>query len=212
MGCVTFPLKVLAFLLVVAAVALGWWYREDLRRIGRQQFGMAEPPSPVGHPDAESLQRARSRLDSLARFGTDSIHLTPTEVASLVGDELRRSPAGAPDSVTVELGDGEVTIRARVSTAPLPAAMRDLLGSTLGARETIEVGGPLTLRRAGVGEFQLRRVRVKGFPVPRDLVERLVGRYLPRTQGGEVLFDVPPGITGIRVTPLGATLYGRGSR
>jgi hypothetical protein len=173
---------------------------------------MAEPPSPVGRPDPAALQSGREAMDALVRTGADSVVLSPSEIASLVADELRRSPAGAPDSVTVELGDREVTIRARVATAPIPAAIRDVLGSALGARETIEVGGRIGLRRAGLGEFEIGRVRVRGFPVPRDLVERLVGRYLPRIEGGQVLFALPEGITGIRVTPLGATLYGRGSR
>jgi hypothetical protein len=211
-GCLTFPFKVLAFLLVVAGLAAGWWYREDIMRFGRRQLGMAEPPSPVGRPDPAALQSGREAMDALVRTGADSVVLSPSEIASLVADELRRSPAGAPDSVTVELGDREVTIRARVATAPIPAAIRDVLGSALGARETIEVGGRIGLRRAGLGEFEIGRVRVRGFPVPRDLVERLVGRYLPRIEGGQVLFALPEGITGIRVTPLGATLYGRGSR
>ncbi len=211
-GCLTFPFKVLAFLLVVAGLAVGWWYREDIMRFGRQQLGMAEPPSRVGRPDSAALQSGREAMDALIRTGADSVVLSPSELASLVADELRRSPAGVPESVTVELGDREVTIRARVATAPIPAAIRDVLGSALGERETIEVGGRIGLRRTGLGEFEIGRVRVRGFPVPRDLVGRLVGRYLPRIEDGQVLFAVPEGITGIRVTPHGATLYGRGSR
>jgi hypothetical protein len=211
-GCLTFPFKVLAFLLVVAGLAAGWWYREDIMRFGRRQLGVAEPPSPVGHPDPAALQSGRAAMDALVRTGADSVVLSPSELASLVADELGRSPAGVPESVTVELGEREVTIRARVATAPIPAAIRVVLGSALGERETIEVGGRIGLRRAGLGEFEIRRVRVRGFPVPRDLVERLVGRYLTRIEDGQVLFAVPEGITGIRVTPLGATLYGRGNR
>lgn len=211
-GCVTFPLRVLAFLLVVGGLAVGWWYREDLLRFGRRHLGMAQPPSPVGHPDPDSLRSAQAQMDSFGRGGVDSMVLSPSEFASLVAEELRRSPAGAPDSVLVELGDREMTIRARVATAPIPAGIRDVLGSALRERETIEVSGGVALRRAGLGEFEVRRVRVRGFPVPRDLMVRLVGRYLPRTEGGQVLFDVPAGITGIRVSRLGVILYGRGSR
>ncbi|MDZ4675533.1 MAG: hypothetical protein SGI84_13855 [Gemmatimonadota bacterium] len=211
-GCLTFPLRVLFSLLLIAGLAAGWIFRDELLRVGRQQLGMAEPPSPIGAPDPARLASGRARMDSLARAATDSIVLTPAEVASLVGDQLARSPAGAPESLTVELGDRELTIRARVATAPIPEAIRDLLGSALGERETVEVGGVLGLRRQGEGEFEVRRVRVKGFPVPRELVNRLIGRYLPQVDGAVAVFAVPAGITGIRITPGGAILHGRGRR
>lgn len=209
-GCITFPLRVLVSLLLIAGLAAGWLFRDELLRFGRQQLGMAEPPSPVGAPAPARLESARARMDSLVHAQADSVILTPAEVASLVGDQLARSPAGPPDSLTVELGDREVTIRARVATAPIPEPIRDVLGSALGERETVEIGGVLGLRRQGEGEFEVRRVRVKGFPVPRDLVNRLIGRYLPQVDGTVAVFAVPAGITGIRVGPGGAILYGRG--
>jgi hypothetical protein len=151
-------------------------------------------------------------MDALVRGNADSVVLSPAEVASLLADLLSASPAGTPESLTVELGDRELSVRARVATAPIPATIRDLLGNVLGERETVEVGGQLGLRREGQGEFAVRRVRVKGFPVPSDLVGRLLGRYLPATEGATVLFSVPPSVSGILVTPHGATLYGRGNR
>jgi hypothetical protein len=212
MGCLAAPFRILAFLLVVAGLAVGWWYREDILRFGRRQLGMAEPSSPVGRPDAASLRSGQGRIDSLVRVRADSIVLSPAELASLIAAELARGPGGAPDSLTVELGDREVTVRARVATAPIPAAIRDLLGSALGERETVEVGGRLGLRRLGLGEFEVNRVRVKGFPVPRHLVQRMVDRYVPRTEEGVILFPVPDDFSGIRITPRGVTLYGRGAR
>jgi len=209
-GCITFPLRVLFSLVVIVGLAAGWLLRDDLLRFGRHQLGMADPPSRVGAPAPARLVSARARMDSLGRAQVDSIVLSPSEVASVIGDELTRSPAGAPDSLTVELGDRELTVRARVATAPLPAAVRDLLGSALAERETVEIGGTLGLRRAGQGEFEVQRVRVKGFPVPRELVARLLARYLPEVDGASATFGVPAGISGIRVTPGGAILYGRG--
>ena len=211
-GCITFPLRVLLSLVLIAGLAAGWLFRDDLMRFGRHQLGMADPPSPIGTPAPGRLASARARIDSLVQARVDSVVLSPSEVASLVGDQLARSPAGAPDSLTVELGDREVTIRARVATAPLPEAVREILGSALAERETVEIGGTLGLRREGQGEFEVLRVRVKGFPVPRDLMARLIGRYLPEVDGASAVFGVPAGISGIRVTPGGAVLYGRGGR
>ena len=211
-GCITFPLRVLFTLLLIAGLAAGWIFRDDLLRFGRRQVGMPDPPSRMGTPSPAGLAGARARMDSVVLARADSVVLSPDEVAALVFDRLARSPAGAPDSLAVELGDREVTVRARVATAPLPAAIRDLLGSALAERETVEVRGRLGLRREGMGEFGVQRVRVKGLPIPRDLVGRLIGRYLPEVDGATAGFAVPPGITGIQVTPRGAILYGRGRR
>jgi hypothetical protein len=211
-GCITFPLRLLASLLLILGLVAGWIFRDDLLRAGRRQLGLAEPPSRVGAPSPSALTAARGAMDALVRGGADSVVLSPAEVASLLADLLSASPAGTPESLTVELGDRELTVRARVATAPIPATIRDLLGNVLGERETVEVGGQLGLRREGQGVFEVRRVRVKGFPVPADLVDRLLGRYLPATEGATVLFSVPSWVSGILVTPHGATLYGRGNR
>lgn len=211
-GCITLPLRVAALLLVLLAVAAGWFYRDEIVRFGRRQLGVPEPPSPVGAPAPGAAGRGRARMDSLSRARADSVVLTPVELASLMAEELGRTPTGVPESLTVELREREVAIRGRVSTTPIPAAIRDLLGGALGATEAVEVAGALTLRRAGIGELEVQRVRVRGFPIPRDLADRVVGRYAPRTAGATVLFDVPAAITGIRVTPRGVILYGGAER
>ncbi len=211
-GCLTFPLKVAATLVLLVVLAAGWFYRDDIVRFSRAQLGMPALPSRVGLPEAGGAERGRSRMDSLVRARVDSVVLTPVEMASLIDAELRRLASGAPDSISVELGDRELTIRGQISTEPIPAAIRDILGGALGAREEVELTGTLGLQRAGVGEFEVRRVRVRGFPIPRDLVDRLVGRYVPRAAGPVVSFDVPAAVTGIRVTPRGVILYGGRSR
>lgn len=207
-GCLTFPLKVAATLVLLVVLAVGWFYREEIVRVARLQLGMPELPSRVGLPDAGGAERARVRMDSLVRSRADSVVLSAGEMASLIDADLRRLAAGAPDSISVELGERELTVRGQISTEPIPAAIRDILGGALGTREEVELTGSLGLQRAGVGELEVRRVRVRGFPVPRDLVDRLVGRYVPRASGPLVSFDLPAAVTGIRVTPSGVILYG----
>lgn len=211
-GCLTFPLRMLATLVLVAGLVAGWFYREEVLRFGRRQLRLPDPPSAVGRPDPGSLASGTARIDSLVGGRADSVLVTPAELASLAAGLLGRAAGETVDSLEVELDDRELALRARVATAPLPASIRDVLGGALAERETVEVTGALGLRRAGVGELEVRRVRVRGFPVPRDLVGRLLGRYLPRIEGRMVLFDVPEAVTGIRVTPRGVVLYGSGTR
>jgi len=211
-GCLTLPFRIAGFLVVLALVVAGWWYRDEITRFGRRQLGMAEAASPIGRPEAGAAEAARARMEALTRTRADSVVLTPGEVAALVAEQLRKARVAVPDSLEVELKDREVAVRARVPTDPLPASLRDILGGALRDREEVEVSGPLVLLRAGVGEFEVRRVRVRGLPVPRELVDRLLTRYLPGTSGAVLLFDVPPGVSGIRVRPAGLTLYGGGAR
>lgn len=211
-GCLTLPFRIVSFLLVAALVVVGWWYREEIHRFARRQVGMAEVANPVGRPAAGGAESARVRMEALSGSQADSVVLTAGEVAALVVDHLRQARVPVPDSLEVELKDREVAVRARVPTDPLPAAIRDILGGALRDREGVEVSGPLALRRAGVGEFEVRRVRVRGLPVPRELLDRLLARYLPGSPGTTVLFDVPATVSGVRVTPAGVTLYGGGAR
>ena len=56
-GCLTFPFRVLVSLLLIGGLVAGWFYRDELLRFGRRQLGMAEPPSPVGRPEAGGAAR-----------------------------------------------------------------------------------------------------------------------------------------------------------
>lgn len=211
-GCLTFPLKVAGFLLLLVLLALGWLFRDTIVDVARRELGMPPVPSRVGWAEPGGAERARDRLAALGSAGVDSVVLSAGEMAALIQDELRRVAAGSPDSIAVELGERDLTVRARVSTEPIPAAIREVLGGAIGAREEVALEGPLALRRAGVGEFVVERVRVHGLPVPRDLLGRLVGRYVPRAEGAVLTFGVAPSVTGIRVTRRGVILYGGGAR
>lgn len=212
MGCLTLPLRLAAGLLLVAGLVAGWLYRDDLQRFGRRQMGMAEPASPIGRPAPGAAESAVRRIDSLIRARADSVILLPTEVAGLLARALSQGVGRVPDSLEVELKEREVVVRALLPTAPLPGAIRDLLGGVLRPMEPVELAGPLSLRRAGVGEWEIRRVRLRGLPIPPALIERLVAPYVGREVSATVPFDVPVAVTGIRVGPRGMTLYGGAPR
>lgn len=212
MGCLTLPLRLAAGLLLVVGLVAGWFYRAEIERFGRRQLGMAEPPSPVGRPTTQAAETAGRRVDSLVRSRADSVVLLPAEVAALLARALGRGAGAVPDSLEVELGDRDVVVRALLPTAPLPGAIRDILGGVLRDRERVELAGPVGLRRAGVGEWEVRRVRVRGVPIPGALIERLVAPYAGREVTAVVPFEVPMAVTGIRVGPRGMTLYGGAGR
>ncbi|MEP6591868.1 MAG: hypothetical protein ABJC19_11850 [Gemmatimonadota bacterium] len=200
---------VFAFLLVLL-LAAGWLYRSELLRWGR---GVIDPLSVVrrtGHPSPVAAASATWKVDSLMRSGADSILLTADEMASLVAKGAGFVPDAPLDSISVELGDRTIRVRTMVNGDRLPERVTRLLPITPHGYEEVIAEGTLTPARAGVAEWRLERVRVRGLPVPSDLVARIIGRVTGRESDGRLEIAMPRGITGFRVRPEGVAIY-RGS-
>jgi hypothetical protein len=212
MGCLTAPFKVLGCLGLIALLVVGWLYRDTVLREGRRLVGRSETAAPAasvrGRPGARSLATARAKIDSLNGWRADSIVLTPSEVASLMGNGLAPQFRKELDSLQVELLPGEVTVRARLRTARLAPDLMGPLAGALGPSEPVAATGPLRVTGAGRGEWQIRSVRIRDFPLPAPAVSRLVSRALDDPDRETVPWTVPPGVRAIRIRPGGATLYG----
>jgi hypothetical protein len=210
-GCLTAPFRVLGCLVVLGGLALGWLYRDQVVRAAREWLARAEAPAPAasaGRPGARALASAKSKVDSLNGWGADSVVLTPSELASLVGDGLDAEVRRQLDSLRVEPLDGEVRIRARLRTGRLPSDVVGPLAFVLRETEPIEAVGPLRVLRPSVGEWDVRSIEIRELPLPADLVHRVVGRVLGDPQQESVPLRVPPGVRAIRLTPGAAILYG----
>ena len=210
-GCLTAPFRVLGCLVVLGGLALGWLYRDQVVRTARGWLARAEAPAPAasaGRPGARALASAKSKVDSLNGWGADSVVLTPSELASLVGDGLDAEVRRQLDSLRVEPLDGEVRIRARLRTGRLPSDVVGPLAIVLRETEPIEAVGPLRVLRPSVGEWDVRSIEIRELPLPADLVHRVVGRVLGDPQQESVPLRVPPGVRAIRLTPGAAILYG----
>jgi hypothetical protein len=211
MGCLSTPVRLLGWLAVIAALALGWLYRDRLIHEGRRLLGgqpAAAPAVSAGRPGARALESARSKVDSLNGWRADSIVLTPAEVASLMGSGLEPEFRKQLDSLQVELLEGEVAVRARLRTARLPKELVGPLGVALRASEPVQAVGPLRVLGPGAGEWAIRSIRIRDFPLPDAMVPRLVSRALGDPSRHTVPWRVPPGVRKIRLRTGSATLYG----
>lgn len=211
LSCLSLPARMLGMALLAGVVYVGWTNRADVRRWVHQQTAEPAPPPDARVLPGELRQRAMTRLDSLARHRADSVVLTRGEIGALVVAEVDRRAAGIADSVRVELGDGDVSIRARVDAGRLEGRNLGPLAEWLSGRQTVEVGGPVGLLRLGTGEWRVERVVVRGLPVPKALWERLLAAVVPGARS-TLTFPVDRWITGVRVTPDGAVLYGGAAR
>ena len=135
--------------------------------------------------------------------------LTAGEVASLADRLTSRGPAGALDSVEAVLGQDDLELRVRVDTRKVPVSLGPAAG-LVRDHEYVEAGGPMVFRRNGLAEWRVQRVRVRGLPLPEELVDALF-RRLPGgvgAAGGVIAVRLPRAVSGLRVTPRGVTLYG----
>ena len=207
LSCLAWPARLMGTAALAALLYLGWVNRAEVRRWVHQVTAEAAPPPDETVTPGELRRRAATRLDSLARGRADSVVLTPREVATMVIEEVNRRAAGVADSVTVQLRDGGVAIRAQIDAARLPKAALGPLAEWITGRETVAVEGPLVLRRLGTAEWRVDQVTIRGLPLPRGLWERLLVLVVPGASG-ILTFPVDRWITGIRVTPGGAVLFG----
>lgn len=215
MGCFTAPFKVLGCLGLIALLVIGWLYRDRVVREGRQLLGRIEgsrattaAPATRGRPGSRALASAEAKIDSLNGWHADSVVLTASEVASLMGGGLAPAFRQELDSLQVELLDGEVRARARLRTARLPRELVGPLAAVLRPHEPVEATGPLRVTGPGTGEWAVRSLQIRDFPVPASSVRTLITRAVGDTTGGTVPWTVPAGVRAVRVRPTGVTLYG----
>jgi hypothetical protein len=210
MGCLTAPFKLLGCLGLIVALGLAYLYRDRLEHEGRRLIERIQGvvPSSSGRPGVSSLESAKAKVDSLNGWRADSVVLTASEFASLVGSGMDRELRSQLDSLQVELLDGEIQVSARLRTGRLPREMMGPLGGALRPTEPVQAAGPVQVTRPGAGEWRVRSFRIGDVTVPDAMVPGLVGRALGDLERTTVPVKVPEGIRSIRVRPGGATLYG----
>jgi hypothetical protein len=211
MGCLTAPFKFVGFLGILLALAVGWLYRDRLESEARRLIGSiggSDVTSSAGRPGTRSLMSARAKIDSLNGWRADSVVLTASEVASMIGSGLDPGLRSQLDSLEVELQDGSIAVRARLATARLPKELVGPLAMALKPTEPIEAAGPIEVVGPRQAEWALRSFRIRNFPLPQDAVPNLVSKALGDPDRRTVPVRIPAGIREIRVRPTGAILYG----
>jgi hypothetical protein len=211
MGCLSVPFKLLGGVALIAALAIGWLYRDRLATELHRVFDSSEGgdlPTATGRPGSRALVSAQSKIDSLNGWGADSVVLTPSEVASLIGAGLNPSIRRQLDSLQVELLDGAVAVNAKLATARLPRELTGPLTVALREREPVQAAGPIQVVGPGKAEWAVSSFRIREFPIPRDAVPRLVAKAFGDSTRRTIPVRIPSGIREIRIRPSGATLFG----
>jgi hypothetical protein len=211
MGCLSVPFKLLGGAALIVALAIGWLYRDrlagELHRV-LDFSGAGDAPSPTGRPGSRALASAQSKVDSLNGWSADSVVLSASEVASLIGSGLDPSIRRQLDSLQVELLDGSVAVNGKLATARLPRELTGPLAVALREREPVRAAGPIRVARPGWAEWAVNSFQIREFPIPRDAVPKLMAKAFGDKTRRTILIRIPQGIREIRVRSSGATLIG----
>jgi hypothetical protein len=211
MGCLAAPFKFVGCLGLILLLAVGWLYRDRITTEVRRLFGSSVLTNKVtseGRPGSRAIISARAKIDSLNGWGADSVVLTASEVASLIGAGLDPSVRSQLDSLQVYLMDGSIGVKASLATARLPRELIGPLAVALRPREPIEAAGPLQVVGPRKADWDVQSFRIRNFPIPRDAVSKLVSRALGDSARKTVPVKIPAGIREIKIRPAGATLFG----
>jgi hypothetical protein len=196
-GCLALPFRILGLILLVLLGWLAWSYRDEIRRRVHEWTADDAPATAQGTAVRGQAAPAAARINDLLGSRADSVVLSASDIASLLDSLATLVAPGAVDSVEVTLDQDDLTVRARVDTRAVPVS----LGAV----------GRVQFRQAGRAEWQVERVRIRGIPVPGEVVDRLIRRFTGSADGNVIGVAVPRTVTGLRVTRSGVTLYGTGT-
>jgi hypothetical protein len=211
MGCLAAPFKFVGCLGLILLLAVGWLYRDRVATEVGRLFGssvLTNRVTSAGRPGSRSIISARAKIDSLNGWRADSVVLTASEVASLIGAGLDPAVRSQLDSLQVFLLDGSVAVKASLATARLPRELVGPLAVALRAREPVEAAGPIEVVGPRRADWDVQSFRIRNFPIPRDAVSKLVSRALGDSTRSTVPVRIPAGIREIKIRPSGATLFG----
>ncbi len=154
---------------------------------------------------------------AVARLGTQPattfVTVRPGDFAGYVLLDVAGKLPPATDSAVAQAGMGAFRLRTSLDLKNLggPKAFGPL-GSVLGDRERLEVGGTFDVVRRGVAEFRITEVRLHGIPVPGPLIPTIVhkmenGPHPTGVADNALLLNVPPYVADIRVTGGQVAVY-----
>jgi|SRR5687768_12167507 len=199
-------------LLLILAV-LGWFNRDRLEALYRRYAGDPRADSTIVRTPggwealtAEKGERGRRAVESLSSpRGPAYATLSPGEASSYIFLAVAQQLPPSSEDVTTSVKEDRLHVRANIALKDLGAAKAlGPLAGMLGTRDTVELGGTMGVIRPGVGEFQVKEVRIGSFKVPAGVIPRLIKTMrrgdIPEGLAEDALpMKLPPYIGDIRI-------------
>jgi hypothetical protein len=201
----------LGCLILIVGLGVGAWLTRD-RWLHRGQpvvDSAASEWSPLSEDGAKRTAGALATLSSSS--GPVFVTASGADVASYVFLQLAKSLPASSDSFAARVGDDKISLRASMKTSELGSVL-GALGSLLGDRERVELGGSLRVIGKGVAEFIVSDVSVGGVALPSAVISRLIAPRVqskrpPGLDANALPLSIPSYIGDVRVANGKITLY-----
>jgi hypothetical protein len=214
-GCLKGALRLGCLLVVVAALALVWWFRAPIMSTFARWFGRSQalPPvadTSVGAPTPTATASGQQKVGNLrTRTGPDSVVLTPNEMASLIGGGIDWSVRKMYDSLRVELQEGLLVLHARLDTRALPPGALGPFAGMFGEHEPLRMAGTVSIGRPGTALYKITDISLRGIAIPSPVVSSIAKQMAGATSDGAIPLKVDPAVSDVAVHPTGVVLYKR---
>jgi hypothetical protein len=209
----------LVLLLILAVLA--WFNRDRLEEIYRRYAGDPRADSVIVRTPggwepltAENATKGQRAVESLSNpRGPAFANLTAGEASSYIFLAVSKQLPASSEDISSSIKGDRLYVRANVALKDFGGASAlGPLASMLGQRDTVQLGGTMRVLRPGVGEFQIKEVRIGAFPVPQAIVPRLVRAIRKGTMPDGLSDDalpmtLPPYIGDIRIADGRITVY-----
>ncbi len=104
--------------------------------------------------------------------------MTAAEAASYIFLATARQLPASASKIQASAVNDRLNVRAEVSIKDFGgAAVLGPLGSLIGDRDTVQLGGHIHVIRPGAGEFIVDEMKFGRAPIPGVLIPRLIGRF-----------------------------------
>ena len=212
-GCLKGLFRLGCAVVILAAIALIYWFREPIMRTGARWFGRSQelPPvadTAVGAPTPAATASGNTKLRNLGGAGgPDSVVLTPNEMASLIGAGIDWNVRKMYDSLRVELQEGKLVVHARLDTRTLPPGTLGPFAGMVGEREPLRMGGTVSIERPGTARFKIQDISLRGIEFPGPMVNSIAKQMAGASSNGAIPLKVDPAVSEVAVHPTGVVLY-----
>lgn len=214
-GSMPFRLSVVvAGVLVVAALTGGLWMRA-LNRAAQPlaASAAAEQFREISPEAAASLGRKivairRAEVD-VGRTEREAVLASEIEMESFILYSMEDEIPARVELIDVEIGTDLISAATELTFDSEEGSGNAIVDALLGGTHSLFIEGRLTTTESGRGQFELRRVRVDGLPVPLLVIQVLVRQFVtPRYPQVDLdaPFGIPWGIEEVALTPELATI------
>jgi len=203
------------FLVVLLLLAAGWFWYARVGTVPRTGAATATPAARLWQPlTPAAADRGGRAVQSLSRpSGPVYANLTASEAASYIFLTLAKQATPAMRNAEAAVIGSRLYVRSEVDLKALGGSgALGALGSFLGDKDSVTLGGTINMMGPGRGEFLVQEVKIGRFDLPGALIPRIVTQIKPgsRTAGASrngVPMVMPEYISDVRIGNGKITVY-----